>query len=157
MSPSACCERVRMWSINCCKLLKRRAELEARLLNSALDILCLQETRLYENIAAISITGFKLIGRLDKVLGPTRGFGRVAIFARASLADIGLIEYIVAAERMWWVLHTNLGALLIWNCTGRLINPVPPFQFCKLRLNAFVATMLAYCWLETLMFTTNDD
>ena len=115
MSPSAFCERIRIWSVNCRKLLKRRAELEARLLHSSVDILCLQETWLSEDVESISITGYSLIGRLDRVLGPKRGFGGVAIFARVSLVDIALVECIVAAERMWCVLHTNLGALLIGN------------------------------------------
>ena len=48
-------------------------------------------------------------------MGPKRGFGGVAIFARVSLVDIALVECIVSAERMWCVLHTNLGALLIGN------------------------------------------
>ena len=38
------CENVRVWSINCCKFLFRKAEIEARLRNSNVDILCLQET-----------------------------------------------------------------------------------------------------------------
>ena len=105
------CERVRIGSINCRKLLTRRAELEARLLNSSVDILCLQETLFSEDVEAISITGCNTIGRLDQVLGPKRGFGGVAIFARASLVNIDWVEYIVAAERMWCVLRTNLGAL----------------------------------------------
>ena len=42
-SPHVFSQRVRVWSINRRKLLKRRAELEARLKNSNVDILCLQE------------------------------------------------------------------------------------------------------------------
>ena len=114
-SPSVFPQRVRVWSVNCCKLLKRRAELEARLKNSNVDILCLQETWLAEDVEAIPISGFHIVGRLDRTSGPKRGFGGVAVYARSSLADIALVEYIEGAERMWCVLHTNVGALLLGN------------------------------------------
>ena len=55
------------------------------------------------------------MGRLDRVLGPKRGYGGIIVFARTALADIAVVEYITDAERMWCVLHTNLGALLIGN------------------------------------------
>ena len=113
--PNAFCERVRVWNVNCCKLLKRKAELEARLCNSCVDILCLQETWLSEDVESIAISGYNLVGRLDRVLGPKRGYGGIAVFVRTTLADIALVEYVSGAERMWCVLHTNLGALLIGN------------------------------------------
>ena len=37
------------------------------------------------------------------------------MFVRTKFADIALVEYISGAERMWCVLHTNIGALLIGN------------------------------------------
>ena len=101
--------------MNCRKLLRRRAELEARLRNSNVDIVLLQETWLSGDVESITISGYHLVGRLDRVLGPKRGFGGIAVFARAALTDIALVEYISGAERMWCVLHTNLGALLIGN------------------------------------------
>ena len=76
--PSAFCERVRVWSVNCCKLLKRKAELEARLCNSCVDILCLQETWLSEDVESIAVSGYNLVGRLDRVFGPKRGYGSIA-------------------------------------------------------------------------------
>ena len=38
------CEKLRMWSVNIRKLVLRKAELEARLVNANVDILLLQET-----------------------------------------------------------------------------------------------------------------
>ena len=115
MSQISFCENVRVWSINCCKFLFRKAEIEARLRNSNVDILCLQETWLSEDIEEISLSGYTIVGRFDRVLGPKSGYGGIAVFVRTKFADIALVEYITGAERMWCVLHTNIGALLIGN------------------------------------------
>ena len=82
--------------------------MEARLKNSNVDILCLQETWLAEDVEAIPISGFHIVGRLDRTSGPKRGFGGVAVYARSSLADIALFEYIEGAERMWFFLRQVL-------------------------------------------------
>ena len=63
----------------------------------------------------IVISGYNIILRLDKMLGPKRGFVGVAIFLRVSLVNIALVEYSVAAERMWFVLYIIMGALLLRN------------------------------------------
>ena len=73
--------------MNLCKLLKRKAELEARLRNSQIDICALVPRRRYGSIAVV----------------------------RAKLADIDFVEHIAGAERMWCVLKTNLKSLLISN------------------------------------------
>ena len=73
-------------------LLERRAELEARLKNSNVDIFCLQATWLAEDIKAIKICGFHIVGRLDGASGPKRGFGGVCVYARSSLAEIVVFD-----------------------------------------------------------------
>ena len=97
------------------KFLRRRAELEARLENSNVHILMLQETWLSDNVESISVPGFHLVGRMDRVLGPKQGYGGIAVFARDSLANIALLEYVDGVERMWCVLHTHVGPLLLGN------------------------------------------
>ena len=115
--PTSCvvCANVRIWSINCRRLLRRRAELEARLWNAGVDILVLQETWLSTDVESVTISGFSLVGRLDRLLGPKCGFGGIAIFARSSLTNIALLEYEDGAERMWCALLTNLGTILLGN------------------------------------------
>ena len=112
---NAFCESVRVWSINCRKFLTRKAEIEARLRNSKVDIVCLQETWLSDSVEEISLSGYTCVGRFDRALGPKCGYGGIAVFARTNITDIALVEYINGAERMWCVLHTNIGALLIGN------------------------------------------
>ncbi len=113
--PPVFVERVRIWSVNARKLLRRRAELEARLLNSGVDLLFVQETWLSDDVESVTISGFYLVGRLDRALGPKKGFGGIAVFARTSLTSVALVEYVDDAERMWCVLHTNIGALMLGN------------------------------------------
>ena len=93
----------------------RKAEIEARLRNSKVDIVCLQETWLSDSVEEISLSAYSCVGRFDQALGPTCGYGGIAVFVRTKFANIALVEYITGAERMWCVLHTNIGALLIGN------------------------------------------
>ena len=115
-SPHVFSQRVRVWSINRRKLLKRRAELEARLKNSNVDILCLQETWAAEDIKAIPISGSHIIGKLDRTSGPRKSFGGVAVYARGYLADIALVQDITKAERMWCAAYKHRGA-----ASGKLV------------------------------------
>ncbi len=108
-------QHIRIWSINARKLLRRRAELEARLSNSGVDLLFVQETWLSDDVEEVSLQGYYLVGRLDRVFGPKRGFGGIATFARASLTSIALLEYVDTAERMYCVLRTHIGAILLGN------------------------------------------
>ena len=108
-------QRIRMWSVNARKLLRRRAELEARLHNANVDLLCVQETWLSDSIEYIVISGYYLVGRLDRILGPKKGFGGIAIFAKNSFTSVSLGEYSICSERMWCNLHTNIGTFLIGN------------------------------------------
>ena len=78
--------------MNCRKLLRRRAELEARLKNAGVDILLLQETLLSVDVESVTISGFSIVGRLDRMFGPKCGYGGIAIFARSSLTNIALLE-----------------------------------------------------------------
>ena len=67
--------QVRIWSVNVCKLMRRKAELEARLRNANVDILLLQETWLSDDVEEVRVAGFYLVGRLDRSTGPKAGFG----------------------------------------------------------------------------------
>jgi len=104
-----------MWSINARKLLRRKAELEARLTNSGVDILLVQETWLSEDVESVTLSGFMLAGRLDRAVGPKKGYGGIAVFVRNSLSSLAVLEYSDSAERMWCVLHTHIGAILLGN------------------------------------------
>ena len=115
MSSRGYSQSVRFWSVNARKLLRRKAELEARLANAEVDLLFVQETWLSEEVEDISIAGYYLVGRLDRAMGPKRGFGGIAIFARVALTSVALLEYVDAAERMYCVLHTHIGAILLAN------------------------------------------
>ena len=109
------CEQLRIWKMNARKLVLRKAELEARLANANVDVLLLQETWLSESVEAVQIAGFYVVGRLDRSEGPKAGFGGVAVYARNSVANIGLLSYSETSERMWCTLHSNLGMFLIGN------------------------------------------
>ena len=89
-----CCfsQRIRIWSVNTRKLLRRKAELEARLLNANVDLLFLQETWLSESAKDVQIEGYTLVGRLDRLLGPKHGFGGVAIYALSTLTCVAKLE-----------------------------------------------------------------
>ena len=71
-----------MWSVNVCKLIWRKAEVEARLATADVDILLLQETWLCEAVEEVRISGLYLVDRLDRTTGSKSGFGGVAIYAR---------------------------------------------------------------------------
>ena len=100
-----------MWSVNVCKLRRRKAELEARLANADVDMLMLRETWLCEAVEEVRISGFYLVGWLDRIAR----FGGVAIYARDSVTNIGLLVYSDTAERMWCILRTHLGVFVFGN------------------------------------------
>ena len=108
-------QRTRIWSVNVRKLLRRKAELEARLKNAAVDVLMLQETWLADTVEELAIEGYYLVGRLDREAGPKAGYGGVAIYAKATISCIALLEHSSGAERSWCILHTNIGAILLGN------------------------------------------
>ena len=108
-------QHIRIWSVNVRKLIRRRAELEARLRNAGVHILFLQETWLSDSVEEITLSGYELVGRLDRVLGPKRGYGGVAIFVRSDVSSVALLQHSESAERTWAILHTNIGAFLIGN------------------------------------------
>ena len=108
-------QKLVIWSVNTRKLLKNKAELEARLKNAGVDVLVIQETWLSDSVEAVMIAGFYLVGRRDRLLGPKRGYGGVAVFASNSMSSIALSHYSESAERMWCTLHTNIGDLLLAN------------------------------------------
>ena len=66
-----------------------------------------------EAVDEVRISGFYLVGRLDRTVGPKAGFGGVAVYAHNSVANIGLLSYSDTAERMWCILHTHLGVFLL--------------------------------------------
>ncbi len=108
-------QRIRIWSVNVRKLLRRKAELEARLKNAAVDVLMLQETWLADTVEELAIEGYYLVGRLDREAGPKAGYGGVAIYAKTTISCIALLEHSSGAERSWCILHTNIGAILLGN------------------------------------------
>ena len=73
--PQVSTQKLRIWSVNARKLLRRRAEIEARLRNSADDIVCIQETWLSDDVEAVSLGGYFMVGRLDRADGPKKGYG----------------------------------------------------------------------------------
>ena len=75
-------------------------------------MLSVQETWLSEAFEDIAIAGYYLVGHLDRVIGPKSGFGGIAVFAHTALTSVALLE---GAERMYCVLHTHLGAILLAN------------------------------------------
>ena len=101
--------------MNARKLLRRRAEIEARLRNSAVDIVCIQETWLSDDVEAVSLGGYFMVRRLDRADGPKKGYGGVAIFAHPSLSCIALLEHLNSGERSWATLHSHIGAVLVGN------------------------------------------
>ena len=101
--------------MNVRKLLRRRAELEARLVDSRVDLLFVQETWLSDAVEEVAISGFLLVGRLDRTSGAKHGFGGIAIYARIDLTSLALLEYVESAERMYCILHTHIGAILLSN------------------------------------------
>ena len=79
-NPLSFSEHVRVWSVNECKLKRRKAKLEPRLANSDVAILMLQETWLCEAVGEVRILVFYLDGRLDRTVGFTAG-GDASIFS----------------------------------------------------------------------------
>ena len=78
-------------------------------------MLLLQETWLGDSVEEVALQGYVLIGRLDRVFGPKRGCGGVAIFMRSDVSNMALLEHCEQAERSWAILHTNIGAFLLGN------------------------------------------
>ena len=93
------------------------------------------------------------MGRLDSVLGLKCGYGGIAVFACAQLADIALAEYITGAERMWCILGTNLTALLIGNWYRPADEDGSSVAICRLRSGVAAVIVLALFYSETLTQT----
>ena len=47
------------------------------------------------------------------VIGLKRGFGGIAVFAHTTLAGVALLEYVEGGERMYCVLQSHVGAILL--------------------------------------------
>ena len=75
----------------------------------------MQETWLSEAVEDIAIAGYYLVGRLDRMMGPKKGFGGIAVFAHTAMASVALLEYVDGAERMYCVLRTHIGGILLAN------------------------------------------
>ena len=108
-------QHVRIWSVNVRKLLRRKAELEARLRNADVHVLLLQETWLSESVEEVSLDNYVLVSRMDRLLGPKRGYGGVAIYVRSDVSSLVALEQSDSAERSWALLHTNIGSFLVGN------------------------------------------
>ena len=106
-------ERGRVWSVNVCKVKRRTSKLEARLANAYVDILMLQKTWLCESVDEVRTSSVYLVGWLDRTVGTKSDFGCRAIYARNSVANIGLLSYSDTAERTCYILQTHLIAFLL--------------------------------------------
>ena len=98
------------------RLLRNKGQLEARLRNSSVDVLLVQETWLSPiKDEEIRIQGFYEVGRVDRISGKKRGYGGVAVFARNGFTSIGIVKKSSDSERQWCILHTHLGGILLGN------------------------------------------
>ena len=77
------------------------------------------------------------------------------MFACTNLVGIALVEYITGAERMWCVLHTNFGALLIGNWYRPPDEDRSSVTICKLKSSVSAVIVSALFYLEILTYTTN--
>ena len=93
---------------------KSKVELDARLNASQVHLVCVQETWLDDSIEDVSFTNYSLIARLDRSSGKI-GYGGVAIFAHTSFHAVSPFLSSENSERVWCILHTNLGSIAIGN------------------------------------------
>ena len=118
-------EHIKIWSINVRGLFvpnasggkmpsRNKAELDARLNCANVQLVCVQETWLDDTIEEVSFTNYRLVVRLDRAHGKV-GYGGVAIFAHTSFHAVSSHFCSVDSERIWCILHTNCGNILIGN------------------------------------------
>ena len=74
------------------EILPAEAEIEARLRNSKVDIVCLEDTLLLDNREETLLSGYTIVGHLVRALGPKTGYAGIAVFARTRIADIALAQ-----------------------------------------------------------------
>ena len=77
--------------------------------------MCLNETFLDLSIGEVLVEGYTLIGRRDRNDGRWRG--GVAVYCAAQHADyITLLHISDESERLWVLVHSNLGPYLVAAC-----------------------------------------
>ena len=98
-------------------LVSHMAELSAVICLSVvpLDIVCLNETLLYDSLKEVELEGFDIVGRRDRCnSGDKRKCGGVIVFARTAVAShMTLLETSAVSERMWFPMHSNCGLYLL--------------------------------------------
>ena len=104
---------IRFLLVNIRGFISHHTELEARLsLLGHPEVVGVTETFLDPSVLAVSISGYKLISRLDRRDG--RRCGGIALFAVTAIADrIVHTGDSDDHERSWHTLHSNLGPVLV--------------------------------------------
>lgn len=105
-----------IWSIDIRSVLKNSVELHARIEDAKPDLLLLQETWLGGSIDSVSLPNYTVGSREDRIQGDKRGYGGVAVLARAGAED--MVEPIFVSqhfEREWLTLHSDIGPILLGN------------------------------------------
>ena len=74
-------------------------------------ILCLTGTWLNKSVGTINITGYLVVVRRGRDVGQSGG-GMLILAAASIVDDIGPIKISSVAERVWCLLHSNLGQCL---------------------------------------------
>ena len=100
--------------INIRGFLCKSAELAAyiRILDVLPDILCINETFLDKSVEKVELEGFQIVGRRDR--GGGKKCGGIIVFARIEIAShVTLLEESTRAERMWLLMHSNIGPYLL--------------------------------------------
>ena len=108
----ACCFAILHCNVR--GLLSKLSEVNTRIarMPNKPSILCLAETWLNNSAGTINITGYLVVVRRDRDDG--RSGGGVLILAAASIVDnIAPLLISSVAERVWCLLHSNLGPMLI--------------------------------------------
>ena len=76
------------------------------------SLICLNETFLDKARENVDLEGFELIARRDRDDG--RKCGGIAVFARVDIVGrMAMIEKSTSAERLWMLMHTDLGPFLL--------------------------------------------
>ena len=68
-----------------------------------------------DSIEKLNLPGYHLVSRADRLTGAKRGYGGVVIFERDGLNMLVHLESSSEAERVWAVLHTDVGPFLLGN------------------------------------------
>ena len=108
---------------------KNAAELSARLDEINPDVIALTETWLDNAIETYVIPGYLCVVRRDRTDG--RKGGGVAVYCKCALRCVSVLSTSAVAERLWCILHTNAGAILLcvwYRAPDAGIDPIETFH-----------------------------